>query len=323
MPPTHSTSHSRTIDDAVARLLSRASDDYGLRAGDVRPRVELALNKYLLRAAPGDTGVSEVAAFIDEIRADELCLVLACERGDERAWRELVAKYDPTVRSAARKICSNAEDADDLAGSIWAELHGLRADTEGNRKSKLAYYSGRGSLGGWLRAIVSQLAVDEYRKQSRFVQIEEAREFENLAEESSNQNGSNRLAAHTESPEEILTSKRTSTDVASALSEAIGSLEAEDRLVLKLYYFDDLKLKEIAAMFGYHEATASRKIVRIQNEIRKRVEKGLRERHGWTDHEVKKYLADAAASLGIGLEKMFAMLLAAAVLQDVLTRGVQ
>jgi hypothetical protein len=92
--------------------------------------------------------------------------------------------------------------------------------------------------------------------------------------------------------------------------------------VLRLYYFDDLKLKELAAMFGYHEATASRKIVRIQNEIRKSVEKLLRERHGWSDGEVKRYLADTAASLGIGLEKMFAMMIAAAVVQELVTRGV-
>ena len=63
-----------------------------------------------------------------------------------------------------------------------------------------------------------------------------------------------------------------------ALSTAIAELEAEDRLILKLYYFDDLKLKDIAATFGYHEATASRKLTRVQTEIRKRRRKGLRER---------------------------------------------
>jgi len=312
--------HSRTIDDAVARLISRAADARGLSPGDVQPRVEYVVEKYLLKAGNSDS--REIATFVDEIRADEMCLVIACERGDEKAWEDLVKNFDSTVKSAARKICSNSEDAEDLASSIWAELHGLRTDASGNRKSKLAYYSGRGSLAGWLRAIVSQLAVDEYRKHSKFVQIEETREFENLAEESSAHSGNDGLVTHSDNPEEILTEKQTSGDVADALATAIGSLEAEDRLVLKLYYFDDLKLKDIAAMFGYHEATASRKIVRIQNAVRKAVEKGLREHHGWSDGEVKRYLSETAANLGIGLEKMFAVLIAAAVVQEIVSRGV-
>ena len=222
------------------------------------------------------------------------------------------------LAAAARKISPSAEDAEDLASSIWAELYGLRQDAYGNKKSKLAYYSGRGSLAGWLRAVVSQLAIDQYRKTSRFVQIEETREFENLAEESSNNGGNSAILHHNESPEELLSEKRTSDDVASALQTAIAGLEPEDKLILKMYYFDDLKLKDIAAAFGYHEATASRKLVRVQSEIRKAVERELKRTHGWNDGEVKRYLSETAAKLGFSLEKMFAVLIALAVVQDLI-----
>jgi len=154
------------------------------------------------------------------------------------------------------------------------------------------------------------------------VQIEEPREFENLAEESSNNSNGSAVVSHAENPEEIFSEKQSSKDVAEALAEAVASLEAEDRLILKMYYFDDLKLKDIAAVFGYHEATASRKLVRVQNEIRKSVEKGLKTRHGWSDGEVKKHLADTAAGLGINFEKMFAILLLAALMQDLVMRNV-
>ena len=309
--------HSSAITDAIARLISRASDARGLAAEDVRPRVESALEKYLLKDHSA-TERREIGAFIDELRADDLFLILACERGDEKAWEDLVANFDSTVKSAARKISPNSEDAEDLASSIWAELYGLRQDPDGNKKSKLAYYSGRGSLAGWLRAVVSQLAIDQYRKQSKFVQIEETREFENLAEESSNNSGNSAVLHHNESPEELLSEKRTSDDVASALQTAIAGLEPEDRLILKLYYFDDLKLKDIAATFGYHEATASRKLVRVQSEIRKSVERELKKTHGWNDSEVKRYLSETAAKLGFSLEKMFAVLIALALVQDLI-----
>ncbi len=302
------------VEESIGRLLGRASDSRGLTVGDVSVRVQLALGKYLFRdnARPQH---AEIKQFIDEIRADDLCLVIACERGDEKAWEDLVANFDSTVKSAARKISANNEDAEDLASSIWAELYGLRQDADGNKKSKLAYYSGRGSLAGWLRAVVSQLAVDQFRKDAKFVQVDENREFENLANEASENTNNNHLVSHAENPEELLTEKQSTSDLSAALNAAIEGLEAEDRLVLKLYYFDDLKLKDIAATFGYHEATASRKLVRVQTEIRKAVERELRQRHGWTESEVKRHLSDTAGKLGISLEQMFATLLAVAVLQ--------
>ncbi len=303
-----------TVDAAIEHLVSRAENARGLSGSDVSARIHAVLNKCLLGDDPKASN-NDIKEFIDEIRADDLCLIIACEKGDERAWEDLVANFDSTVKSAARKISSNNEDAEDLASSIWAELYGLRTDADGNKKSKLAYYSGRGSLAGWLRAVVSQLAVDQFRKQSKFVQIEEDREFENLANEAAN-NDHNHFASHTESPEELFAVGEAESDVSDALQAAIGELEAEDRLILKLYYFDDLKLKDIAATFGYHEATASRKLTRVQSEIRKGVEKNLREQHGWSDTEVKKHLSDTAASLGLNLETMFAVLMVAIFVQD-------
>ncbi len=217
---TPASKHSDTIDEAIARLISRAENARGLEIDDFHDRVLSGLEKYLFRDNSAATA-GEVSAFIDELRSDDLCLILACEKGDESAWEDLVAGFDGTVRSAARKIASAGTEADDLASSIWAELYGLRANDEGIRKSKLAYFSGRGSLGGWLRAVVSQLAVDEFRKQSKYVQIEEDRDFENLANEAS-ENSNHPAAVHAADPEELLTEKRTSADVSAALKKSIG-----------------------------------------------------------------------------------------------------
>ena len=307
--------HQNTIEESIARLISSAENPRGLQADDLRARVVSALEKYLLRDNENASG-AEIKAFVEELRADDLCLIIACEKNDETAWNDLVKTQDSTVKSAARKISANAEDAEDLASSIWAELYGLRHDKNGKLRTKLSYYSGRGSLAGWLRAIVSQLAIDEFRKQSRFVQIEENREFENLANESSEKSDNTSVVSHSDNPEQIFSEKQTAKDVSEALKKAIGELEAEDRLILKLYYFDDLNLKEIGAALGFHEATASRKLVRVQTEIRKSVEKILKNRHGWSETEVRRYLAETAEKLGINLEKMFALLLIAALVQE-------
>src|SRR6185503_11804716 len=125
--------HKRAIEDAAERLLARASNARGLSVDEVAPRVSPSVEKYLLKTGD-DVAPSEIGKFVDEIHADDLCLIVACERGYEKAWEELVANFDSTVKSAARKIAANAEDADDLASSIWAELYGLRQDKSGTRK---------------------------------------------------------------------------------------------------------------------------------------------------------------------------------------------
>ncbi|KXK03909.1 MAG: ECF subfamily RNA polymerase sigma-24 factor [Acidobacteria bacterium OLB17] len=303
----------RTIDEGVARLISRCADAHGCKIDDVRPRVERSLAKYLfIDGAQVDH--ADVRAFIEEIRSDELCLVLACEKGSEAAWDVLVRDFDATVRSAARKIASDPEDADDLAGSIWAELYGLRVGKDGVRRSKLAYFSGRGSLGGWLRAVTAQLAVDRHRKVAKLVQVEEDRDLEVLAEEAGNKN-ENGIVSHAETGEAALIEKESSGAVTAALRTAIDGLDDESRLILKLYYFDDKKLKDIGAAFGYHEATASRRLAKIQSDIRKMTEAALKRDHGWTDADVKRNLADAAEKIGLDLEKMLAALAVAVLLQ--------
>lgn len=296
------------------RLLSRAENDRGISPETVAERVSIAVSKYLLSADPS-TDARAVEEFVAGLHADELCLILACERGDEPAWEDLVSLQDATVRSAARKTAANAEDADDLASSIWAELYGIRVDASGVRKSKLAYYSGRGSLGGWLRAVVAQLAVDAYRKTSRYVQVEEDRELEVLANSSDSPIGD--LHSGVADPESALLAKNLRRDLSAAIRSAVDILPSEDRLIIKLYYFDGLKLKQIADTFGYHEATASRKLARIQSDLRKHTERCLLDDHGWTEKEIDSQLSDAAAAMGLDVEKMFAAIAVFIVLQDI------
>ena len=290
------------INEGVGRLLARASDNRSLTRDSLAPRISAAVEKYLLRNDP-DTPRADIAKFVDEMQADDLCLIGACERGDESAWTDLVERFTPTVRSAARSASANEDAAQDLAQSIWAELYGLRTRKDGMPASKLAYYSGRGSLAGWLRAVVAQLAVDTFRKQSRLVQTEEDTDLDRLARDS--QIGDSVLAgvsARAVNPEESMSNRFAETDMQQALSKSVQELSAEDRLLVKLYYFDNLRLREAGAVLGVHEATASRRLTRIQTDLRKRVTKILMDEHGWTQSETERSFAELAQHLDTDLE---------------------
>ena len=193
--------------------------------------------------------------------------------------------------------------AEDLAQSIWAELYGLRTRKDGTPASKLAYYSGRGSLAGWLRAVVAQLAVDVFRKQSRLVQTEEDTDLDRLARDTRVSEGQPMLAG-VPNPEESMSNRFAQADMQQALNTAVAELPAEDRLLVKLYYFDNLRLREAGAVLGVHEATASRRLTRIQTDLRKRVTRILVDERGWTQAETERSFAEVAQHLNTDLESL-------------------
>lgn len=289
--------------DGATRLIARAADGRSLNADALAPRVAAAVEKYLLRDDP-NTPAPNIDKFIDEMQADDLCLIIACERGDEKAWSDLVERFTATVRSAARSASANEDAAEDLAQSIWAELYGLRVKQDGRRASKLAYYSGRGSLAGWLRAVVAQLSVDSFRKQSKLVQTEEDAELDRLARDAGISETPTFAAAGMQNPEQSLSNRFARESLQQALTQAVRELAAEDRLLVKLYYFDNLRLREAGVVLGVHEATASRRLTRIQTDLRKRVSQILVDERGWTKAEAERSFAEVAQHMETDLEAL-------------------
>lgn len=293
----------KLVKQGAGRLIARAADSRSLNTDALLPRIDATVKKYLLRDAP-NTSPAEINTFIDELQADDLCLIIACERGDENAWSDLVERFTATVRSAARSATSNEDAAEDLAQSIWAELYGLRTRADGRPASKLAYYSGRGSLAGWLRAVVAQLSVDTFRKQSKLVQAEEDADLDRLARDAHIGETQTLTTSTIQNPEQSLSSRFAQTDIQQALNRAVKELAPDDRLLVKLYYFDDLRLREAGVVLGVHEATASRRLTRIQSDLRKRVSQILIDERGWTKAETERSFAEVAQHLETDLETL-------------------
>ena len=294
----------RVFAEAASCLLKRAADNRSLTHEMLMPRIRIAVNKYVLRDNP-QAPMEVIKEFIDKLQADDLCLIIACEEGHQNAWTDLVERFSATVRSAARSASSNEESADDLAQSIWAELHGLRVREDGRPAGKLAYYSGRGSLAGWLRAVVAQLAVDQHRKQSRLVQTEEDADFDRILQHGHEENN---WCGHGEAinPELEISRKLAGVEMQQALASSIKQLSAEDRLLVKLYYFDGLRLREAGAILGVHEATASRRLTRVHAELRQQVEKILVDDEGWSKQETERAFSEVAIHLEADIEPLLA-----------------
>ena len=154
------------------------------------------------------------------------------------------------------------------------------------------------------RAVVGQMAVDTYRKRSRLVQTEEDADLDRMAQESHLGQGHASVMANLQNPEQTISNKFAESDLQDALTRSIKELEGPDRLLVKLYYFDNLRLREAGAVLGVHEATASRRLTRIHADLRKRVTEILIEERGWTKAEADRSFAEVAGNLEADLETL-------------------
>ncbi len=113
--------------------------------------------------------------FALSLRVEELALARACAAGHERAWEVFLTRYREKLYNIAGYIAKESSAARELADSIYADLYGTNT-REGKRNSKLASYTGRGSLEGWLRTVMAQEFVNRYRRQRRTVSLDEESE---------------------------------------------------------------------------------------------------------------------------------------------------
>ncbi len=211
--------------------------------------------KYLPHAS-----AEQASEFCSGLRLEELVLARACAAGNERAWQDFISRFRQKLHGMALHITRDSAHAAELADSLFADLYGVNA-RDGVRSSKLLFYTGRGSLEGWLRTVMAQEFINRYRKQKRLVSLEEQTE-----------EGVQFAVAD---PAPASTSGQR---LESATDQALGELSAEDRFVLAAYYLDGRTLAEIARALGLHESSISRRLDRISGALRKRILACLRER---------------------------------------------
>ena len=228
--------------------------EYGLNSEEFAAILEEVSRQYLPPGAP----IDEVAQLHQSLRLEELALARACAKGCEAAWECFLNRYRQKLYDAAGAIAKEESAARELADSLYTELFGTRQSADGQRISKLASYTGRGSLEGWLRTVLAQNYVNRYRSQRRLASFDDQIQTGQLSQESAEAPADARLEA--------------------AVDAALVELPADARLILASYYLDGRTLAEIARMLGVHESTISRRVEKITASLRKRIVRGLRER---------------------------------------------
>ena len=241
-------------ESVVVKLYGQAgAEKLGLTPQDFAGILREVAAKYL----PADASPSEVVELLTTLHVEELALARVCACGNEAAWEIFLNRYREKLYTAAYAIAREDSAARELADSLYADLFGTRT-TDARRVSKLTSYTGRGSLEGWLRAVLAQEFVNRCRKQQRLVSLEEQTE------------AGVQFAADEPDPAQAVDAR-----LQEATDQALASLAAEDKFILANYYLDGRTLAEIARLLGVHESTISRKLEKIIVSTRKRILAGL------------------------------------------------
>lgn len=237
-------------------------------------------SKHASAGASGD----EIRKFLLSLRVDELAVARACAAGNNSAWEIFLTRYREKLYLSALRIAREDSAARELADGLYADLYGTNT-REGRRISKLASYTGRGSLEGWLRTVLAQEYVNRYRRTKRLVSLDEESE--------------EGIQFRAPDPEPV---PPADPRLAQATDEALVLLSAEDRTVLCAYYLDGRTLAEIARMLGVHESTISRKVDKLAKSLRKQIVAALA-RRGMSRRQAEEALEADVRDLQVDIRR--------------------
>lgn len=232
------------MDGIYARCLENAPN-FGLSSEQLKASLSKTARKYLQNGASENPTIEEIKEFLEQIQADDLFLALACSHGNERAWWEFDQQHRSYLERVARHLARTEIDAQEVVDSVYVELYGTRV-VDGERVSKFATYSGRGSLRGWLRTVIWHSLVDLHRASHDEVSLDEMTETvgEGYAHSSFAELN---LGGETEMIDQLARDRYRRATL-SAIENAFANLDDHEKLLLLYYHVENLKLREIARM---------------------------------------------------------------------------
>ena len=261
---TQSSSGLSLLLDGRASLVEQLyAQSQAARWGLTLVRFSLSLERSATKRFAGESAARQkIEDYLAGLHVEDLALAAACAAGCESAWEHFFASYRQYLYSAAAAITRRSSSdpyAREFADSLYATLYGR--ETTIGRVSLFNHFHGRSKLSTWLRAVLAQRYIDVLRQEKRLEGLQDDEGFEKIlpAEqkvdwEPADPNRSRYLHL-----------------LADALKQAISSLNLLDRTRLISYYLKDLTLAEIGKAMNEHEATVSRKLERVRQELKEKV----------------------------------------------------
>jgi RNA polymerase sigma-70 factor (ECF subfamily) len=246
------------------------------------PALTVSIDDWL--AAVGGA-VADATAPLDrigELHAADLYLAQACVTGDPAA----LAAFDVTCRDVVHGSLRAMGLADDVIADVAQDV---RAKLLVGPAPRIATYSGRASLRTWTRTVATRAAVSRLRKKQA-VHVDD----EVLAG----------LPAIDDGPDAQHFRAKYKDELKAAFEEAMSSLTAQQRNVLRHHFVDALTIDEIGALYGAHRTTAFRWLETARDVLAKRTQNGFQRRIKATPSEMRSIVRLLESNVELSLQRV-------------------
>lgn len=187
---------------------------------------------------------------------DDFQLVEAFRKGDEKAFEEIVRRYQRQVANIIYLTLGNREEVDDLSQEVFIRVY-----------RSLGRFQFDASLYSWIYRIVVNLCIDEVRRKK----IRKAVSLEFFTER--RLEGEKRSKEHATASDDMLKEEKKRIIV-----DALQRLSPVHRTVIVLREYEDMSYEEIAKTLHISAQAVKSRIFRAREELRKSLKDYFKER---------------------------------------------
>lgn len=198
---------------------------------------------------------------LEEIHIEDLYLACGCLHGDKQALRVFEHQIMPAADHALRRLDHTGTLVDEAKQRLREKL----LVHDGEKPPRIGSFSGRGDLVGFIKVAATRQGLDVLRREKKDEPNADDELLDHLA-----------FAGDDQEAQHIKT--RTRVAFRAAFQQALSSLSARERLMLRQSALDGLSIDELSGIYGVHRATVARWLQKTRELLLERTQEALRER---------------------------------------------
>lgn len=229
---------------------------------------------------------SDVVAALDAVRAADFYIAAACVFRVVGAENAFAKRYLGNVPSYVARIDPSPAFGDEVTQELSSKLF----VPEPGGVAKIALYTGRGQVEGFLRTAAANIAKN-LKRVPAMDHLDTTKQ--------------NREPARDLDPEVLLLKKRFAAEFDQAFSETVAQLTSDERKVLKLHYLTGLSIDDVGTACNVSRATAARWLAKARTRIVQLTYKSFATAAGPSSASPESMLALIKSELGASIAKSF------------------
>lgn len=218
--------------------------------------------------------------FLDKVHGDDLYVACGVLNKDRAALHVFEEQFMARVPDYVLRIRAGRDVVDEVTQLLRERLI---------MNEKIAEYSGKGALGGWIRVAAVRTTLNHLRRTDPTSAAAELGEEISAA-------GDPELSYVKEHSRDLFTD---------AFKRVLGKLDANERTILRLHYIDGLTMDQLARLYKTPRSTIARRVANARQEVLASTESLLREEQRLSPSAIASVIRQARSQVQVTITRLF------------------